>query len=528
MPNDDETQALRPVPDPRRRRRRPAGRSLADAPDLGSPLADGPSAMAAPFRCDLPRCVAAGPDRERGRPQRARRAGRRRQRPAAARQARGGAHARAGRLVLARSARRGLRALARRRAEPGRAVPHAPRRPRRRGRQRRGGEDDPAARARARLRDPVRVRRQDAAHRHHRAAERPGPRRAPARHAPCDRVRGRAARGRAHRGAAPEPRVRGAERRADGRRRRHRRAPTTRTDDLEADDGISDAPLVRLVNSIIFQAAEDGASDVHFEPQEDALIVRFRVDGVLHVAERIPNQLASGVITRLKVLAKLDIAERRKPQDGRISLNAGAAGRLLDIRVATLPTVEGESVTMRLLDKSQKAPTLEELGLSDAMRDQLRAIIAKPDRRPARHRPDRLRQVDDALRGAGRGEPSGDQRDHRRGPGRVPAPRHQPGSDQPARRPHVRHRAALDPALRPRRRHGRRDPRRRDGEHLDRGRAHRALRALDAAHERRPGRRHAPQRDGRRAVPHRRRRLGRAGPAARCGSSARTAQSRTR
>jgi type IV pilus assembly protein PilB len=149
-------------------------------------------------------------------------------------------------------------------------------------------------------------------------------------------------------------------------------------DDLEADDGISDAPLVRLVNSIIFQAAEDGASDVHFEPQEDELIVRVRIDGVLHVAERIPLQLASGVTTRLKVLAKLDIAERRKPQDGRISLNAAAAGRLLDIRVATLPTVEGEAVTMRLLDKSREAPTLEELGLSDVMRDKLLSLIARP------------------------------------------------------------------------------------------------------------------------------------------------------
>jgi type IV pilus assembly protein PilB len=149
-------------------------------------------------------------------------------------------------------------------------------------------------------------------------------------------------------------------------------------DDLEADDGISDAPLVRLVNSIIFQAAEDGASDIHFEPQEDTLIVRVRVDGVLHVAERVPKQLASGLTTRLKVLAKLDIAERRKPQDGRISLDAAAAGRLLDIRVATLPTVEGEAVTMRLLDKSRKPPTLEEVGLSDDMREKLRALIARP------------------------------------------------------------------------------------------------------------------------------------------------------
>jgi type IV pilus assembly protein PilB len=149
-------------------------------------------------------------------------------------------------------------------------------------------------------------------------------------------------------------------------------------DDLEAEDGVSDAPLVRLVNSIIFQAAEDGASDVHFEPQEDALIVRFRVDGVLQEVQRIPKRMTAGVTTRLKVLAKLDIAERRKPQDGRISLNAAAAGRMLDIRVATLPLVDGEKVVMRLLDKSRRAPTLEELGLSDDMRARLADIIARP------------------------------------------------------------------------------------------------------------------------------------------------------
>ena len=148
--------------------------------------------------------------------------------------------------------------------------------------------------------------------------------------------------------------------------------------DLEVEDGISDAPLVRLVNSVIFQAAEDGASDIHFEPQEDALIVRFRIDGVLQEVQRIPKRMTPGVTTRLKVLAKLDIAERRKPQDGRISLNAAAAGRMLDVRVATLPTVEGETVVMRLLDKSKKAPTLEELGLSDAMRAQLSALVTRP------------------------------------------------------------------------------------------------------------------------------------------------------
>jgi type IV pilus assembly protein PilB len=149
-------------------------------------------------------------------------------------------------------------------------------------------------------------------------------------------------------------------------------------DDLEAEDGISDAPLVRLVNSIIFQAAEDGSSDIHFEPQADALVVRFRTDGVMHEVQRIPKKMTAGVLTRLKVLAKLDIAERRKPQDGRISLNAAAAGRMMDIRVATLPTVDGEKIAMRLLDKSKTAPTLEELGLEESMRMHLQEIINKP------------------------------------------------------------------------------------------------------------------------------------------------------
>src|SRR3990170_3835361 len=149
-------------------------------------------------------------------------------------------------------------------------------------------------------------------------------------------------------------------------------------DDLDVDDGISDGPLVRLVNALIFQAAEENASDVHFEAQEDALAVRFRVDGVLREVQRIPKKMAAGVTTRLKVLAKLDIAERRKPQDGRLTLSTSAVGRMLDIRVATLPTVEGEKVVMRLLDKSRKPPTMIELGLAEAMRADLESIVRMP------------------------------------------------------------------------------------------------------------------------------------------------------
>ena len=167
---------------------------------------------------------------------------------------------------------------------------------------------------------------------------------------------------------------------------------STRTsDDLEADDGFSDGPLVRLVNSIIFQAAEENASDVHFEAQEDALVVRFRVDGVLREVQRVPKKMAAGVTTRLKVLAKLDIAERRKPQDGRITLSTSAVGRMLDIRVATLPTVEGEKVVMRLLDKSRKPPTMlgaRALG-RDARASSRRSSSCRPGRSSSRARPAR-------------------------------------------------------------------------------------------------------------------------------------------
>ena len=218
-------------------------------------------------------------------------------------------------------------------------------------------------------------------HRRRRPGEPARPRRAPARDAASARARRLLPRGHPRRDPQARARVRGVRRARRGRRRAAFLADEAEAEDvtdLEAEDGVSDVPLVRLVNSILFQAAEDGASDIHFEPQEDALVVRFRIDGVLQEMQRIPKRLMPGVTTRLKVLAKLDIAERRKPQDGRISLNAAAAGRMLDVRVATLPTVEGESLVMRLLDKSKKPPTLEELGLSDAMQAKLSEIVSRP------------------------------------------------------------------------------------------------------------------------------------------------------
>jgi type IV pilus assembly protein PilB len=148
--------------------------------------------------------------------------------------------------------------------------------------------------------------------------------------------------------------------------------------DLEAQDDVSEGPAIKLVNSVILQASSERASDVHFVPQGDSLAVRLRVDGILREVERIPKEHAAGVISRIKVLAKLDIAEHRLPQDGRLSVRAKSSRRLFDVRVAVLPTVEGEGVIMRLLDKTRRAPTLTEIGLSNELQMQLEEVIFRP------------------------------------------------------------------------------------------------------------------------------------------------------
>lgn len=137
------------------------------------------------------------------------------------------------------------------------------------------------------------------------------------------------------------------------------------------------APIVRYVNLVLARAIRDRASDVHFEPFETDFKIRCRVDGVLHELPPPPRVLAVPVISRLKVLANLNIAERRVPQDGRIKLTL--AGRPVDLRVSTLPTQFGESVVLRVLDQSAVLLDLTQLGLPDAMLQQVRDIIARPN-----------------------------------------------------------------------------------------------------------------------------------------------------
>jgi type IV pilus assembly protein PilB len=145
------------------------------------------------------------------------------------------------------------------------------------------------------------------------------------------------------------------------------------TDIREAGD---EAPIVKLVNSVIAQSVDDNASDIHFEPQAKELVIRFRIDGVLHEIMSIPRRMQPAVLSRLKIMAELDIAERRVPQDGRIGLLVG--GKAIDMRVATLPTVYGEKVVMRLLDKSNVMLDLEELGFSEKALKRFRKSFMKP------------------------------------------------------------------------------------------------------------------------------------------------------
>ena len=145
------------------------------------------------------------------------------------------------------------------------------------------------------------------------------------------------------------------------------------SDLLESDD---DAPIIRFINAVLTEAVKENASDVHIEPFENRLGVRFRVDGVLREVLETRRQLAPLVVSRIKVMSKLDIAEKRLPQDGRISLRI--AGRAVDVRVSTMPSGHGERVVLRLLDKQAGRLDLESLGMDDESRSTIDQLIHKP------------------------------------------------------------------------------------------------------------------------------------------------------
>lgn len=142
---------------------------------------------------------------------------------------------------------------------------------------------------------------------------------------------------------------------------------------LEAED---EAPIIRFVNSLLFQAIKEKASDIHLECFEKEVSVRFRKDGLLHEITSVPKRLQASIISRVKIMAELDIAEKRKPQDGRIRVKV--AGRDVDVRISTVPTTWGESVVMRLLDRSSVLLSLEDLGLRGQKLDTMETLIRRP------------------------------------------------------------------------------------------------------------------------------------------------------
>jgi len=142
-------------------------------------------------------------------------------------------------------------------------------------------------------------------------------------------------------------------------------------------DLASEAPIIKVVNFLISRAVESRASDIHIEPFDDEIKVRYRIDGVLHDVESAPKRLQAAIISRLKIMAKLNIAERRLPQDGRIRLLVG--GREIDLRVSTIPVLHGESIVMRILDKESIVIDLDTLGFSPEMLTVFRRLITKPN-----------------------------------------------------------------------------------------------------------------------------------------------------
>ncbi len=142
-------------------------------------------------------------------------------------------------------------------------------------------------------------------------------------------------------------------------------------------DSVDDAPVIRLINGIIAEAVRVGASDIHLEPFESALTVRMRVDGVLREAHALPPRITPLLVSRIKVMARLDIAEKRIPQDGRIPLALG--GKSLDVRVSTLPARNGERVVLRILDKEQADLRLDQLGMAPDALEAFHAALREPN-----------------------------------------------------------------------------------------------------------------------------------------------------
>ncbi len=264
-------------------------------------------------------------------------------------------------------------------------------------------------------------------------------------------------------------------------------------------DDVEDAPIVRFVNKILLDAIKKGASDIHFEPYEKSFRIRTRLDGVLKEVALPPVQLAVKIVARLKVMARLDIAERRVPQDGRIKMRL-SKNRAIDFRVSTCPTLFGEKVVTRILDPSSAMLGIDALGYEPVQRETVPQVPGQA----ARHDPGdgsyRQRQDRIAVHRPQYPQHRGLQHFDGRGSGGNQSSRHQPGQREQQGGTHVRGGAARIPAPGSRRDHGRRNSRSRDRRDRDQGRANRTLGAVDPAHQRCAADSDPPGRHGRQAL----------------------------
>ncbi len=208
-----------------------------------------------------------------------------------------------------------------------------------------------------------------------------------------------------------------------------------------------DAPIIRLVQLVITEAVNMRASDIHIEPFADRIRIRYRIDGVCMERDSPPRRLLNAIVSRLKIMGQIDIAEKRRPQDGRIKVNA--AGKDIDLRVSILPTAHGQSVVMRILDRDNIKVGLRDLGFGEEDWKRFSHLIKRPNGILLVTGPDRLGQDHHLVRRPQRAEPSRREDHHGRGPGRILPARHQPvrsqGQDRHDLRAHHPGHAAAEP-----------------------------------------------------------------------------------